>query len=189
MQTTRRLAVSLKCNKRIRFLRSLRHKSSSQASLSSHPYVDAEQSQEDPIPATPTWSVHTLLESYPRPQISHAELTKLHTLSALVPPKEGSEEAERMQGELEELVRLVEAVKLVDTSKLEKLNRDSEKNGMQSTIPDGRIWEEGRGMTLSSNTREVEFEDPDIESGKELLKHAKLTKDGFYVVEADRRKK
>ncbi|KAL5527143.1 hypothetical protein ACEPAG_5934 [Sanghuangporus baumii] len=189
MQTTRRLADLVKCNKRKHFLRFLRHKSSSQPSSSSCPCVDAERRHEDPIPATPTWSVHALLESYPRPQISHTELTKLHTLSALVPPKEGSEEAERIRGELDELVRLVEAVKLVDASKLEELNRDSEKNGMQSPIPDGRIWEEGRGMKLSTNTREVEFEDPEIESGKELLKHAKLTKDGFYVVEADRRKK
>ena len=44
-------------------------------------------------------------------------------------------------------------------------------------------------MALSTNTREVEFEDADIESGTALLKHAKLTKDGYYIVEADRRKK
>ena len=114
---------------------------------------------------------------------------------------EGSEEAERMRGELEELVRLVEAVRLVDTSVVDELGGGETEEGQEgeegeedggvrmSGIPDGRIWEEGRGMSLSSNTREVEFEDGEIESGKELLKHAKLTKNGFYVVEADRRKK
>ena len=67
---------------------------------------------------------------------------------------------------------------------------EEEENGVRrSGIPDGRIWEEGRGMSLSSNTREVEFEDGEIESGKELLEHARVTKDGFYVVEMDRRKK
>lgn len=86
-----------------------------------------------------------------------------------------------MRNELEEMVRLVEAVKLVDTSSTQHFG--------QGAIPDGRIWEEGKGIELSSNTRAVEFEDVEVEHGRELLKHAAFTKDGFYVVEANRRKK
>lgn len=140
------------------------------------------------IPEKPTWSVHELLSSYPRPSISSATLKKLHELSALIPPEEGSEEHTRMRRELEELVRLVEAVKLVDTSESSEIVAGSASEDLVQRIPDGRIWPEGKGMVLSSNSRAVEFEDKEIESGTELLKHAALTKNGLYVVETDRRK-
>ncbi|PAV20512.1 hypothetical protein PNOK_0313900 [Pyrrhoderma noxium] len=77
---------------------------------------------------------------------------KLHDLSALIPPEEGTEAHEELKNELEEMMRLVEAVKLVDTNAPRYYNASS-------AIPDGRIWPEGVGMTLSSNTRPVEFED------------------------------
>lgn len=134
------------------------------------------------VPEKPTWSVHDLLSSYPRPSISPATLKKLHELSALLPPEEGTEAHIRMRQELEELVRLVEAVKLVDTSDVGEAVGDE-------GIPDGRVWPDDQGMVLSSNTREVEFEDKEGETGTELLKHAAVTKNGLYVVEADRRKK
>lgn len=87
-----------------------------------------------------------------------------------------------MRQELEELVLLVEAVKLVDTSDVGEAVGDE-------GIPDGRVWPDDQGMVLSSNTREVEFEDKEGETGTELLKHAAVTKNGLYVVEADRRRK
>ena len=93
-----------------------------------------------------------------------------------------------MRRELEELVRLVEAVKLVDTSESSEIVAGSASEDLVQSIPDGRIWPEGKGMVLSSNSRVVEFEDEEIESGTELLKHAALTKNGLYVVETDRRK-
>lgn len=165
--------------------------------------ASANDESQSAVPDAPTWSVHTLLSSYPRPRISAELLRKLHDLSALVPPAEGTEEHAKLQTELEEMVRLVEAVKFVDTSRLSDSATSSD-TGLQkddasqikashiANIPDGRIWPQGVGMKLSSNTRPVEF-DTQVEEGEEygleLLKHAKVTKNGFYVVEADRRKK
>ncbi|KAI5122175.1 hypothetical protein M0805_007072 [Coniferiporia weirii] len=140
------------------------------------------------VPTTPTWSVHALISSYPRPSIAPATLKKLHELAALVPPVEGTAAHTRMQRELEEMVRLVEAVKLVDARQASTGN-DGEGEGEEEAIPDGRIWPEGEGMALSSNTRAVEFPDAEVESGRELLKYAARTQDGFYVVETDRRRK
>ncbi|THH11288.1 hypothetical protein EW145_g769 [Phellinidium pouzarii] len=139
------------------------------------------------VPHTPTWSVHALIAACPQPTLSAATMAKLHALSALVPPAEGTAAYVRMKGELEEMVRLVEGVRMVDVSAVGR-ERDVGKEG-EEDIPDGRIWPEGEGMVLSSNTRDVEFPDPEVESGSTLLRHAAQTKDGFYVVEADRRKK
>ena len=66
------------------------------------------------IPLKPTWSVHNLVSSYPKPTISSANFKRLHELSALHPPPEGTSEHEERKQELEDLVTLVEAVKLVD---------------------------------------------------------------------------
>lgn len=79
------------------------------------------------------------------------------------------------------MIRLVDAVKLVDVSTLEV--QDGE------PVPDGRIWPDNTGMTLSSNSREVEYDPDDGETGRELLKHAARAKDGFYVVDTDRRRR
>nr|GAT53847.1 predicted protein [Mycena chlorophos] len=68
------------------------------------------------IPSRPTWSVNELLASYPRPTLPPSALKRLHDLSALVPPEENSPEYIKLKTELEELIRLVEAVKLVDTT-------------------------------------------------------------------------
>ena len=135
---------------------------------------------DDPVPSQPTWSVHELLSSYPRPSISASTFKKLHELSALLPPEEGTKEYDQLKHELEEMVRLVDAVRLVDTS--------SAVSGAD-LIPDGRIRAEDEGIVLSSNTRDVEFQDSSTESGTELLKHASRTKNGYYAVEAERRKK
>ena len=170
--------------------------------------VDTGKETDPAMPRAPVWSVHSLLSSYPRPHVSDGLLKKLHDLSALIPPEGGTEAHEELKNELEEMMRLVEAVKLVDTnapryceppalsnSETNKYHGTLEtgaKDNASSAIPDGRIWPEGVGMTLSSNTRLVEFEDR-LQNGEDcgvgLLKYAKITKDGFYVVEADRRKK
>jgi Asp-tRNA(Asn)/Glu-tRNA(Gln) amidotransferase C subunit len=130
------------------------------------------------IPLKPTWSVHTLLSTYPAPKISSQTLTRLHELSALLPPEEDSEEFKILKKEMEELVRLVEAVKLVDTSQVQT-----------DGVPDGRIWKEGRGVDLD---RKVTMDDGGKykePSGQELLKHAQETDDGYYVVESLRNPK
>ncbi|KAH8830625.1 hypothetical protein DL96DRAFT_1707434 [Flagelloscypha sp. PMI_526] len=71
------------------------------------------------MPLQRTWSVHKLLESYPSPVLSSDTINKLHRLSALKPPEEHTPEFTRLKVELEQLVKLVEAVKLVDTSGVE----------------------------------------------------------------------
>lgn len=122
------------------------------------------------IPLKPTWSVNALLSSYPRPTISPATLKRLHELSALIPPTEGTPEHARLMREMEELVKLVEAVKLVDVSN----------NGEDGEVPDGRIWAEGEGIPLELPA------DVEAEDGRALLAHASRTTDGLYVVEADK---
>ncbi|KAJ8086251.1 hypothetical protein AAF712_016243 [Marasmius tenuissimus] len=122
------------------------------------------------IPLKPTWSVNDLLSSYPKPTISSATLSRLHNLSALIPPEEGTKEHEKLKSELEELIRLVEAVKLVNT--------------------DGVVYEHwgpelGDGAELTSE--DVKEEGTEM-SGRELLEYATKTEGGLYVVEADRRR-
>ncbi|KAL4075746.1 hypothetical protein V8B97DRAFT_2002059 [Scleroderma yunnanense] len=126
------------------------------------------------IPVKPTWSVHELLSSYPTPFISSATLRRLHELSALVPPEEGTPEHEKTRQELEGLVRLVEAVKLVEVE-----------SNTDNTIPDGRIWAEGKGIPLNEDASGTQADD---KGGRDLLKLASRTLDGAYVVETDRRK-
>ncbi|KAH7888018.1 hypothetical protein F5I97DRAFT_1864909 [Phlebopus sp. FC_14] len=123
------------------------------------------------IPVTPTWSVRELLSSYPTPTMSSATFKRLHDLSALISPAEGTPEHDTMKRELEGLVKLVEAVKLIKV--------DSPAPGH---IPDGRIWAEGVGIPLGKVAEEVQ----DESRGTELLLHADRTMDGMYVVESDR---
>ncbi|KAG6831889.1 hypothetical protein H0H92_007006 [Tricholoma furcatifolium] len=114
------------------------------------------------IPLKPTWSVHELLSSYPKPTLSSATLARLHELAALIPPAEGTEEHAKLKVEMEELIRLVEAVKLVHTQ------------GVRPTtfkLPDEQAGSLG-----------------DEPSGRALLRHASRTQDGFYVVDADKKR-
>ncbi|KAJ7276105.1 hypothetical protein B0H12DRAFT_1083654 [Mycena haematopus] len=107
------------------------------------------------IPHRPTWSVNELLSSYPVPSLAPRTLKHLHDLSALVPPEEGTTKYRKLNTELEELIRLVEAVKMRD---------DPGKQGVELILahkspPNG---------------------------GRSLLKHAARTRDGFYIVDADK---
>ena len=78
---------------------------------------------------------------------------------------------------MEDLVKLVEAVKLVDTSEVV----DGE------AVPDGRIWAEGVGIDLGRAVG-AEMDTNKGENGQELLKHAKKTWNGMYLVENARTK-
>ncbi|KAI9066383.1 hypothetical protein FKP32DRAFT_1673908 [Trametes sanguinea] len=126
------------------------------------------------IPLKPTWSVTELLSSYPRPEITPATLKRLHELSALIPPEEGTPEHAKLTQEMEDLVKLVEAVKLVDVSAVP-----------EDGVPDGRIWAEGEGINPRSEPRENP-EDLETAHGRALLAHASRSMDGLYVVEADK---
>ena len=127
------------------------------------------------IPLKPTWSVNELLSSYPRPTISPATLKRLHELSALIPPAEGTAEHAKLTREMENLVKLVEAVKLVDVSGMTK----------DGSVPDGRIWASGEGVKLDAESFTASG-DAYAEEGRALLGHASRTMNGFYVVETDK---
>ncbi|RDB23177.1 hypothetical protein Hypma_009655 [Hypsizygus marmoreus] len=121
------------------------------------------------IPLRPTWSVNQLLSSYPKPTLSSTTLIRLHELSALIPPAEGTPEHAKLKGEMEEFIRLVEAVKLVDT---EGVRPTSHRGNEDMRTSDQSL--------LSPSYQEV--------SGRDLLKHAERTRDGFYVVDSDRKR-
>lgn len=123
------------------------------------------------VPVRPTWSVNTFLSSYPTPTISSATLSHLHELSALIPPPAGTQEHVILKREMEDLIRLVEAVKSVDT-------RNVHLNGLR----DKRNVDQQYG-----NQQLLESTDQH-DSGRKLLNHASRTLDGFYVVDADRRR-
>jgi hypothetical protein len=80
---------------------------------------------------------------------------------------------------MENLVKLVEAVKLVAISE-----EDLEESGQEGQIPDGRVWAEGTGL----RPVDVSAKADDEVTGSELLRFASRTSDGFYVVDADRTK-
>ncbi|RXW25826.1 hypothetical protein EST38_g42 [Candolleomyces aberdarensis] len=119
------------------------------------------------MPLKPTWSVHELLSSYPSPKLPAETLDKLYKLSALVPPKEGTAEHAKVTKQLEEMIRLVEAVKLVDT---------------EGVVVSGRGEKEDMDRKYYGNPEDVGKDG----YGQELLKHAARTAGEFYVVEADR---
>ena len=147
------------------------------SSLSSNPTLRTNvETDENGIPIRPTWSVNELLSSYPKPTISPATLKHLHTLSALIPPEEGSPEHAKLTEEMRDLVKLVEAVKLVNT--------DSVDDG--SGVPDGRIWAEGTGIDLEAEPIPV---DENEVQGRDLLKYSKaVSPEGLYLIDSDRSK-
>ncbi|CAE6482272.1 unnamed protein product [Rhizoctonia solani] len=123
------------------------------------------------IPLKPTWSVAQLLSTYPAPELSDGTFSRLHRLAALNPPDSTSLDKQAIKVELQELLRLVEAVKLVDTSSLHGTK--------QTGLLDSRIWAEGRGVDLEAPTADHLSE----AHGEALLNHAKRHIDGQYVVE------
>ena len=127
------------------------------------------------IPLHPTWSVNDLLSSYPTPTITSSTLKRLHELSALVPPEEGTPEHDSLKRELEDLIKLVEAVKLVSLG---------DEVSAEKQIPDGRVWAEGTGIRSTDVPAEADGE----VTGSALLRFANRTSDGLYVVDADRTK-
>jgi len=127
------------------------------------------------IPLRPTWSVDDLLSSYPRPTILSPALRRLHALSALIPPEEGTPEHAKLTRELEDLVKLVESVRFFNVS---------DELGPASTIVDARVWAEDVGIDLQQTPpgdHDREALDP-----VELLSRASRTENGLYVIHSDR---
>lgn len=123
------------------------------------------------IPVRPTWSVNKLLSSYPKPTLSSTTLTRLHELSALIPPAEGTQEHVKLKQEMEDLIKLVEAVKLVDTASVQ-INEQHRVEDLREQQLKQRIFK--------NHEQEA--------SGEALLQHATRTSDGFYVVDADKKR-
>ncbi|KAI0269184.1 hypothetical protein BC834DRAFT_865212 [Gloeopeniophorella convolvens] len=131
------------------------------------------------IPLKPTWSVDDLLSSYPRPVISPSALHRLHGLAALVPPPDGTPEHAKLTNDLEDLVKLVESVKLVNVSA---------GSGPTDTVLDARVWAEDTGTDLQKSAPKGDS-DHEALGREELLSRATRTENGFYLVHSDRARK
>ena len=167
------LKTALRCRRVLLPKRSARPSSSHP---SNHALRTDVETDEYGIPVRPTWSVNELLSSYPKPTISPAMLKHLHTLSALIPPEEGSPEHAKLTEEMQDLVKLVEAVKLVNTDSV----------GDGNGVPDGRIWAEGTGIDLDAEPTPT---DENEVQGRSLLKYAKnVSPEGLYLIDSDRSK-
>ncbi|KAJ3484993.1 hypothetical protein NLI96_g5258 [Meripilus lineatus] len=171
---------TLRCPARLPIRNARRCAASTRQHIPSRSTHTAAPTDEYGIPTQPTWSVNDLLSSYPKPTISPSKLQKLHALSALVPPEEGTPEHRKLTTEMENLVKLVEAVKLVDTTHLV-----APESSASNDVPDGRIWAEGTGIDLESEAEKMESS-LEGQAGHALLNHAARTSNGLYVVDSDR---
>jgi len=107
------------------------------------------------------------LSSYPKPLISSQTLNHLHKLAALIPPTQDTPEYEKLRKEVSELIWLVDAVRLVDT---------------KGVLVSAR-WDKE-----DADRQNAELPPQDIPEGQELLKHAARVENGFYLVDADRKR-
>jgi len=160
----------LRVHNRLTGLLSLRY-----ASGSSQRTPELVETDECAIPLKPTWSIDNLLTSYPRPTISSPALRRLHLLSALIPPEEGTPEHAKLTRELEDLVKLVESVRLSNvTGASSPLN----------TAVDSRVWAEGTGIDLQKAP--IGDRDQEALDSTELLSWASRTENGLYIIRSDR---
>ena len=130
------------------------------------PAVDA-----DCLPLKPTWSIKELLAKQKDVEISNQQLAHLHKLSALQLPATDSTEYSKLKADLQQLVKLVEAVRGIKVP--------SEANG---ELPDGRIWPEGLGMELDLDWGDSKPSSCRTSSEADLLPLAKETAQGKYYV-------
>jgi len=96
--------------------------------------------------------------------LSATTLNRLYELSSLVPFDEGTQNYNAVKESLEEMIKLVEAVRLVETSRVSLAGRGEKEDadlGTPRTVPSGG-------------------------AGQELLKHASRKSDQFYVVDSER---
>lgn len=118
------------------------------------------------IPVQPTWSVHQLLESYPCPKLSSTTIDRLYELSALAPPKKRTLKYDKVKKNLEDMIKLVEAVRLVNTDGVPLV---------------GRVEKEDRDRIQQISQFEGEH-------GQTLLKYAARMENRFYAVDAERKR-
>lgn len=147
----------------------------------------------DGLPTKPTWSLRALLESQPRFELSQSQLQHLYKLSALRPPPPNSAEEAKIKSELQEMIRLVEAVRTCPLLQDQTQNQSARvlaDGSEEADLPDGRVWPAGQGMEIvldwgtsdaSVPQAERKASKDDKKPASELLKLAKRTRDGFYV--------
>ncbi|KIJ26969.1 hypothetical protein M422DRAFT_37979, partial [Sphaerobolus stellatus SS14] len=124
--------------------------------------------------------------SYPSPTLSNETLLKLHSLAALVPPEEGTPEFATLKEEVEDLVRVVEAVRVAPDSE-SAVDVREQKEGVPSPT-DARIWPKDVGVRFQDEKDLKEFEESGPPKGRELLKLSERTKGEFYVVDSSKMK-
>ncbi|GJJ07677.1 hypothetical protein Clacol_001882 [Clathrus columnatus] len=135
------------------------------------------------LPKAPTWSVHELLNSYPPIELSDETLTRLHTTAALFPPEKDSSEFKELKNQMEDLIRLVEAVRVAPLP-------FTDSPDVQKPHLDGRIWPEERGLNLHEFNNKVEEQDNTCPpEGRKLLERASRHTNGFYLVDSSQVKK
>lgn len=155
----------------------------------------------DGIPLKRTWSLRSLMAEQPRVELSAAQFRHLHKLSGLTVPDMSAPESVRLKQELEEMLRLVEAVK---TCPLLHDSKAVAKSSQQ--VPDGRVWPAGRGMQVAldwdpvtwgqtaAKHRPQQQQQPEdspagnnaTESDNILLKLAKKSREGYFVAASPR---
>ncbi|KAF8583950.1 hypothetical protein K439DRAFT_1258801, partial [Ramaria rubella] len=126
------------------------------------------------LPLSPSWSVHALISSYPSPRLTSATVTQLHKIAALIPPEEDTADFKELKAEMEDLVRLVEAVRMAPND-VNKADGPS----------DGIVRSQDKEVELRGARNEIDGSPP---FGRELLKHTRRTEDGYYLVDSSRSK-
>ena len=153
-----------------RSTRCLPRGSATRLSSSRSPGVDDTQDDGLKHLVRPTWSVHELLSAYPAPRISDTVLEKLHKVSALIPPPKESPAFAKRKHQLEELIRLVEAVRLVNVNTVDG-----------SVVPDGRVL--AQGYPIDAPDTRTESCVPQVSEEPNIMQHATRSVDGYYIVE------
>jgi hypothetical protein len=130
------------------------------------------------IPIKPTWSVRSLLASYPSPSINDETFDKLHRLAALRAPEKDSKDREVLREEMEGLVRLVGAVRIAEVN--------GEKMGEEQGLVDGRIYPLPQTIELGRKTKDEHLDGaeelPELPNGRVLLKHSRTANQTAYVL-------
>jgi hypothetical protein len=114
----------------------------------------------------------------PRANLSRETLVKLHRLSALKPPEEGSPEEMQLKAELGELLGLMDIVKNVEMPQGEVNLRQLLTEGVSEVVIDEKVAEVGAGLQQARMEEKLEHRE---KHGKELLDWATRRVGDYYA--------
>lgn len=114
----------------------------------------------------------------PKSSISRETLVKLHRLSALNPPEEGSPEEMQLKAELGELLGLMDIVKDVEMPQGEVDLRQLLTEGVGEVVIDEKVAEAGAGVQKARMEEKLEHRE---KHGKELLDWATRRVGDYYA--------